>query len=128
MTRRQALPLEREQAVTLEIAKGTIVGQHVEAVRGALERAAGTMPPVGPLADVGAQDRGPLVDAQAARDLQQLVVGKLRDGVERRRHHFHLAVRSEVRQRHLVAPRRLDAGQVMRGHAGDRVARLRQVA
>ena len=67
MPRRQRLPLEREQAVPLEIAERAVVGEDVEAVGRALERAAGAMAPVRALADVGAQDRGAIVDRHAPR-------------------------------------------------------------
>jgi hypothetical protein len=59
--RGQALPLEREGAVALEVAEGAVVAEDVEAVAGALERAARLVAPVAALADVGAQQCGAIV-------------------------------------------------------------------
>ena len=79
MPRRERLPLERQQAVPLQVAERAVVGEHVEAVRGPLERAAGAVAAVGAVADVGAQHGGPLVGRHAARDREQLIVGQLAD-------------------------------------------------
>ena len=46
VTRRERLPLDREHAVTLQVAERAVVGEHVEAVVDALERAARAVTPV----------------------------------------------------------------------------------
>src|SRR3989338_491209 len=53
---RQALPLEREQAVALQVAERAVVAQHVEAIAGPLEGASRAVAAVAPLAHVGRED------------------------------------------------------------------------
>ena len=60
MLDRQALPLDGEHAVALQVAERAVVGEHVEAVVDALERAAGPMTPVEALPHVGLQQLGAL--------------------------------------------------------------------
>ena len=120
VARRQPLPFEREQPVALEIAEGAVVAEDVEAIAGALEGAAGLVAPVLSPADVGGEHLGALGRAELSRDGEELVVGQIRDGVERGGHHLHLAVRVEVGERHLAARRGLDAVEEPPRH-GDRL-------
>ena len=53
--------------MALQIAEGAVVGEDVEAVAGALERAPRFVPAVGAVADVGAEQRGAIVGATCAR-------------------------------------------------------------
>ena len=75
----ERLPLERQQPMALQIAEGAVVGEDVESIVRALERAARLVPPVGALADVGAEQRGAFVGRHPPRDRQQLIVRQTRD-------------------------------------------------
>ena len=63
--------------MALQIAEGAVVGEHVEAIVRALERAARLVPAVRAVADVGAQHRGALVGGHPPGDRQQLIVGQV---------------------------------------------------
>jgi hypothetical protein len=78
MARRQRLPFEGQQAMPLQIAKGAIVGEHVEAVGRALEGAPGSMPAVRAIADVCAEDARAIVRGHAPGNGHQLIVGQRR--------------------------------------------------
>src|SRR4051794_24056456 len=56
--RRQPLPLAREETVALQVAKGAVVGDDLEAVAQRLEAAPGTMAPVLARADQLPQEGG----------------------------------------------------------------------
>src|SRR5207244_13350528 len=75
----EVLPLQREKAMALEVSERTVVAQHVEAVRGPLERTAWLVPAVGALADVRPKDAGSFVDDQLAGRLEQRVVRQVGD-------------------------------------------------
>ena len=96
--RGQRLPLERQQAVPLQIAECAVVGEDVESIRGALERAAGPMAAVAALADVRAQHARAVVGRHPPGDRHQLIVGQRGRRVERGRDDLDLAVRIEVAQ------------------------------
>ena len=64
VSRAERLPFERQQPMPLQIAKRPVVGQHVEPVGGALERAARPVTTVRALPDVGAKQRDPIVGRQ----------------------------------------------------------------
>jgi hypothetical protein len=85
--------------MALEIPEGAVVGEHVESVLRPFEGAPRLVPAVRAVADVGAKERRALVGGHAAGDGEQLIVGKPRDGVERRRHHLDLPVGIEFGQR-----------------------------
>ncbi len=127
VTRAERLPLEREQAMALQIAEGAVVGQDVEPVRRALECAARAMTAIGAVPDVGAEQRRSLVDGHAARDAHELIVGEIRDGVERRGDDLDLAVGIEVGQRDLGPRFRRVVVEERRGERCGLVARVGQV-
>ena len=101
VTGAERLPVQRQQAVSLQIAEGAVVGEHVEAIAGAFERASRLVAAIGAVADVGAQQGRAIVRRQACGDRAQLVVGQCRHGVQRRGHDVRFAIRVEVGQRHL---------------------------
>ena len=78
VARRQRLPLDREHAVSLQIAERAVVGDDVEAVVDAFERAPGLVATVAPLPHVRAQQRDAVVGAERAHLGQHLVFGKVR--------------------------------------------------
>ena len=76
VARRQALPLEREQPVALEVAERAVVAEDVEAVDGPLEGAAGPVPSVLAAPDVGLEHALALVGGELPRESEELVVGQ----------------------------------------------------
>src|SRR5882672_7154308 len=96
MARAERLPLERQQPVALQIAERAVIGEHIEAIAGALEGAAWLVAPVRAAADVSAKDGGPVVGRQPAREREQLIVGKRRRRIERRGDDLRLALRIEA--------------------------------
>ena len=62
--------------MALEIAERAVVGEDVEAVARALERAPRLVPAVRARADVGAQERGAVVGRHPSRDGEELIVGQ----------------------------------------------------
>ncbi len=127
MARRQGLPFERQQAVALQIAERAVVGEHVEAIGRALERAAGPVTPVPAVAGVGPQHRRAFVGRQAARDRQQLVVGQVGRRIQGGGDDLDLAVGIEIRERHFVARLRADPSEERSRDEPRRVARGRQI-
>jgi hypothetical protein len=112
---------------TATAAKGAVVAEDVEAVRRPLEGAAGLVAPVRARPDVGGQHGAPLVRRQPASELEELVVGERRGGVERGGHHLQLTVGIEVRQGDLAARLRAHPGQEPPGRRARRHPRLGQV-
>ena len=78
VVRRQALPLDRQQPVPLQVAERAVVRQHVEAVVDPLEGPARLVPAVLPLADVRPHQRQPLGRPEPGDSLEQLVLGQVR--------------------------------------------------
>ncbi len=83
--------------MALQVAERAVVGEHVEAVTRALERAARLVAPVGAVADVGAEERRAVVGRDIRRaSASSSASGSADDGVERGSHHLDLALRIEV--------------------------------
>ena len=109
----EALPLDRERAVPLQVAERAEVAEHVEAV-------AACAPRRGP-ACAGGSPRSPTLAAQdllalgrrssRATIVEQLVVGEVRGGVQHRGGDLQLAVGIPVGERDLVARLGLHAGE-----------------
>src|SRR2546427_15520 len=78
------LPLGRQQAVPLQVAERAVVGEHVEAIAGALECAARLVTTIRAATDIRAEDCGAIVGREAPGDGQQLVVRQRRYRIERR--------------------------------------------
>src|SRR5205085_419425 len=66
VVRCESLPLDREHPMTLKIAERAVVAEHVEAVAGPFERAAGLVSTVRPLADVSVHERDAIVGGEPA--------------------------------------------------------------
>ena len=77
MARRQWLPFDGEHAVALQVTERAVVRKDVEAVVDSLERAAGLVPPVRPLTDVGPKQGHALVGREAPNPRQELVIGEI---------------------------------------------------
>jgi hypothetical protein len=128
MAGRERLPLQGEEAVSLEVAESPVVREDVEPVRGALERASGLVPPVSALAHVGPQHGRALVEGHRARAGEELVVGQVRHGVECRRRHLQLSLRVVVGEDHLRAEGRGGASEQRRRDAARRLPRRGEVS
>src|SRR5204862_6514594 len=85
-----------------------------EAIAGALERAAGAMPSVRPMTGVGAENRESFIWRETPCNVEQLIVGQIRECVERGRNDLRFPMRIEVRQRDLVARLRFDGSEIDR--------------
>src|SRR5262249_9165874 len=72
--RRQRLPLEREQTMTLEVAEGAVVCKHVESVVRAFERPPRLVATIGTVADIATKDRDTFRGRHLTGDRQQLIV------------------------------------------------------
>ena len=82
----------------LQVAKRAVIGQDVEPVGGALEGATGLVAAIASGSGVGPKERGALVDWQPADECQQLAVGQIGDGIQRRGDDFQLAIGIEISQ------------------------------
>ena len=82
----------------MEIAEGPVVGGDLEAVVGSLEGPPRTVPAVGPLADIGAQEGRAIVGAQRAHPSEQLALRGGRVGEADGGEHLVLALGVEVDQ------------------------------
>ena len=114
VARGQRLPFEREQPVTLQIAECAVVGEHVETIGGAFERAARPVATVS-RSPTYARSRPAMVSGHPPGEREQLIVGQRRGRVERGGDDLDFALRIEIRQRDLVARLGLDALQQLRG-------------
>ena len=76
--RAQRLPLDREHPVALQVAERAVVGDDVEAVVDAFERAPGAVTTVVALPHVRAEQLAALAVAERAHARQDLIVGQLR--------------------------------------------------
>jgi hypothetical protein len=76
--RAERLPLEREQAVALQVAKGAVVGEDVEAVARALEGAARLVAAIRTPSDVGLEHRRTIGRRHGAGHGDELIVGQCR--------------------------------------------------
>ena len=65
VSRCERSPLERQQAMSLEVAERAVVRKDIETIGRSLERPSGLVPAVLPCADVGSQDFGPLDPASS---------------------------------------------------------------
>ena len=97
VARRQRLPVDRQQPMTLQIAERAVVGEHVEAIARALERAARLVPAIA----CGRRRRRAAPRARSAggiapRDRSSSSSGKRRRRVERGGDDLRLAVGIEV--------------------------------
>ena len=101
----EPLPLDRQHSVTLQVAKRAVVGDELEAVVGPLEGAAGTVPSVAPVADVGLQQGDPVLVTEPAYSPGRLALGT----VELRETCCHqdllFAIGVEVEQGHALVAR-----------------------
>jgi hypothetical protein len=77
VARREALPLERQEPVALQVAERAVIREEVEAVGRALERAARFVAPVRAPADVGREHGRALRVGHLSRARQQNLVGKV---------------------------------------------------
>ena len=68
----------------LEVAEGAVVAQDVEAILRPFPCTAGLVPPVRPHADARGQHGVPVAGLHATDELEELVVGQIARGVERR--------------------------------------------
>ena len=123
----ERLPFEREQPVTLKVAERAVVGEHVETIARPLESAAGLVPAVDAGSRVGADQRRPIVGGQAPGNRHQLVVGKIRCGIQRRGDHFRFAVGIEISECDFRPRLGLDVGDDRLCQAVERVPGLREI-
>ena len=99
---REVLPLDGEHPVPLEIPEGPVVGEHVEAVAGALEGPARAVAAVETVAGVLAHDVEPLARPTCCATRSSMpLLGQVGVGVEHGGHHLDLAVGIPVDQGHL---------------------------
>src|SRR5580704_19675055 len=92
----ETLPLDGEHAMALQIAERAVVRDELEAVVGALERAARAVPAIAAFAHVGLQQRDPVFVAEAPYPVGRLAFGAAEVGETRRHQDLLLAVRIEV--------------------------------
>ena len=97
----ERLPFQGEQSMTLEVAEGAVIREHVEAIARPLEGTPRLVPPVGPIANVRAKQTGAVVARHPSRHLDELIVGEPRDRVKGRRHDLHFPFRVKFGERHL---------------------------
>src|SRR5439155_22355005 len=112
--RAERLPLERQQAMALQIAERAIVREDVEAIARALEGASRLVAAVRAAADVCAEQLEAVLVAHVARNVEQLIVRQRRGRVERGGHDLQLAVAVEVDEPHVGARLGDGAGEVRR--------------
>ena len=86
----------------LQITKRAVVRDQLEAIVGALEGPTRTVPSVAPVADVGPQERHPVVVPELAHPPLGLALRAIHGGKTRRHQHLLLAVGIEVQEGHLV--------------------------
>ena len=89
--------------MALQIAERAVVGEDVEPIARPLERAARLVAAVRAVADIGAEHGRAIVGRHRAGDAEQLIVGQVRRGVQRRGDDLELAVGIELGERDLVA-------------------------
>ena len=126
MTRRQLLPVDGQHAVALQVAERAVVAEDVETIRGALERAAGLVAPVGAVADVGVHQRDAIVGGQAAHTVEQLRLGQVGVRITDRREHLVFAFGIPVEERDLGGGLGLVGGEDPGHEIGGVVAGLRE--
>ena len=115
----EALPLDREWAVALEVAERAVVAQHVESIARALPRASGLVATVPAVTDAGPQDLAPLLGRHRPRERQQLIVGEIARCVEHRCRDLQLTVRIMVNQLDFFPRLGLDVFEHPRGERFD---------
>ena len=112
--------------MALQVAERAVVGDELEAVVGALEGAAGPVPAVAPIADVGLQERDPSSCAEQSTRAGRLPLAAAQVRETGGDQDLLLAVGVEVEQRDLglaLAPRRrvgVELGPQARHHAAVR--------
>ena len=87
----------------LQVAERAVVGQHVEPIRRPFEARPGRWRRLVRSPAYARRTASALVGDMPARDREQLVVGKIRDGIKRGRDDLDLAVRIEIGQRDFAA-------------------------